>query len=167
MSDLIIIGYPDEETGERAYEEVQRLQRDMVVDLESAALVVKRPDGKLKVEGPHEGSVWSGTAWGIVFGTLIGLIFLVPLFGLITGGIFGALFGAMDKSGVDESFRERARDLLKPGSSALVMVLAKMTPDKAIEALSQYGGEVLQTSLSHDAEEHLNEALHGVKQPQS
>ena len=78
--------------------------------LESAALVVKRPDGKLKVEGPHEGSVWSGTAWGIVFGTLIGLIFLVPLFGLITGGIFGALFGAMDKSGVDEEFRTRARE---------------------------------------------------------
>lgn len=163
MSDLIIIGYPDEETGERAYEEVQRLQREMVVDLETASLVVKRPDGKLKVEGPHEGSVWHGTAWGIVFGTLIGMIFLIPLFGLVVGGIFGTLFGAMEKSGIDGSFRERARDLLKPGTSALVMVIDKMTPDKAIEALAQYGGEVLQTSLSHDAEDHLNEALHGAK----
>lgn len=163
MSDLIIIGYPDQETGERAYEEVERLQRSMVLELETASLVIKKPDGKLKVEGPHEGSIWSGTAWGVVFGTLIGLLFFVPFIGLVAGGVIGALFGAMEKSGIDGDFRGRARDLLQPGSSALVMVISKMTPDKAIEALSHYGGEVLQTSLSHDAEEHLNEALHGAK----
>ena len=67
----------------------------------------------------------------------------------------GALFGGMDKSGIDQDFRERVAGMVKPGTSALVMVAEKVTPDKAVAALSQYGGEVLQTSLSEDAEKNL------------
>ena len=36
----------------------------------------------------------------------------------------------------------------------------KITPDKATEALSKVGGKVLKTSLTRDAEEQLQEALH-------
>jgi uncharacterized membrane protein len=41
------------------------------------------------------------------------------------------------------------------------MIVEKVTPDKAVAALSKYGGDVLQTSLSEDAEKQLEEALHG------
>jgi uncharacterized membrane protein len=37
----------------------------------------------------------------------------------------------------------------------------KVTPDKAIEAMSKFGGTVLKTSLSKKDEEELQEALHG------
>ena len=43
--------------------------------------------------------------------------------------------------------------MLKPGTSALFLVVEKVTPDKAVEALSQYGGTVLKSSLSKDAEQ--------------
>jgi uncharacterized membrane protein len=69
----------------------------------------------------------------------------------------------MDDSGIDASFRDRVRDVLQPGKSALVMVVEKSKPDKVEEALGKYGGTVLQTSLSHDAEEKLQEALAGKK----
>ena len=36
-----------------------------------------------------------------------------------------------------------------------------MTPDKAVEAMSKYGGTVLKTSLSKDGEAELQDALHG------
>ena len=36
-----------------------------------------------------------------------------------------------------------------------------MTPNKFIKALAPYGGTVLKTSLSHDAEQQLMKALHG------
>jgi uncharacterized membrane protein len=42
-------------------------------------------------------------------------------------------------------------------------VLEKATPDKAIEAMSRYGGTVLKTSLSKEAEERLQNALHGAE----
>lgn len=73
----------------------------------------------------------------------------------------GAMMGKVAKIGIDESFQSQVRDMLTPGTSALFMVVEKVTPDKAIEALSQYGGTVLKSSLSHDAERELQEYLHG------
>jgi uncharacterized membrane protein len=57
------------------------------------------------------------------------------------------------------------RDMLQPGTSALFVVVEKVTPDKAVEALSQYGGTVLKSSLSKDAEKELQDALHGEAVP--
>jgi uncharacterized membrane protein len=37
--------------------------------------------------------------------------------------------------------------------------------DKVIERVSPYGGEILQSSLSTEAEEHLREALAGTGAP--
>jgi len=53
--------------------------------------------------------------------------------------------------------------MLKPGTSALFLVLEKATPDKAIAAMSKYGGTVLKSSLSKEAEETLQSALHGAE----
>ncbi len=36
-----------------------------------------------------------------------------------------------------------------------------MTPDKAVEAMSKYGGTVLKTSPSKEDEQELQDALHG------
>jgi len=41
------------------------------------------------------------------------------------------------------------------------LMVEKVTPDKAIEALSQYGGTVLKSSLSKEGEKELQDALHG------
>ena len=40
--------------------------------------------------------------------------------------------------------------MLKPGTSCLFMIVEKITPDKAIAALSKYGGTVRKTSLSEE-----------------
>ena len=37
-----------------------------------------------------------------------------------------------------------------------------VTPDKAVEAMSKYGGTVLKTSLSKEDEAELQAALHGT-----
>jgi len=57
------------------------------------------------------------------------------------------------------------RDMLQPGTSALFLIVEQVTPDKAVEALSRYGGTVLKTSLSAEAEKELQEALHAEAQP--
>jgi uncharacterized membrane protein len=46
-------------------------------------------------------------------------------------------------------------------TSALFLVLEKVTPDKAVDAMSKYGGTVLKTSLSKEDEKELQEARHG------
>jgi uncharacterized membrane protein len=41
------------------------------------------------------------------------------------------------------------------------MIIEKVTPDKAIEALSKFGGTVIRSSLSKETEQKIQEALHG------
>lgn len=69
--------------------------------------------------------------------------------------------GKIEKSGVDKEFQRQVQELLQPGTSALFLVVEKVTPDKAVDALSRYGGTVLQTSLSKEAEAELQAELGG------
>ena len=164
MADLIAIGYDDEETAERAAEEVYRLAQDLVIEPEAVAVIKRDKNGRYKVITNHH-PVAEGVTWGMFWGILFGLLFFIPVFGLAVGGALGAVFGAIGKIGIDKTFQQEVRDMLQPGTSALFLVVDKVTPDKAIEALSKYGGRVLKTSLSADAEEKLQEALAGAGAP--
>ena len=90
------------------------------------------------------------------------MLFFVPFFGLAIGAGFGALFGHMGKKAIDQQVQQQVRDMLKPGTSTLFMIIEKATPDKAIAAMSKYGGTVLKTSLSDEDTKKLQEELHGA-----
>jgi uncharacterized membrane protein len=160
MADLVVLGYPDEATAKEAYASVQQLEKDLVIDGTTARLT-RTEDGKIHVETPT-GVVGAGAATGALWGGLIGLLFLVPIGGMIVGGLLGAMMGKAADMGIDEDFRRRVQDVLQPGTSAVVMVFSKVTPDKALDALAPYGGQVLRTSLSHEAEEEITKALAGA-----
>jgi uncharacterized membrane protein len=92
---------------------------------------------------------------------LFGLLFFIPVFGMAVGAGLGALMGKLTKTSIDRQFQDQVRDMLKPGTSALFLMVEKVTPDKAIEAMSKYRGTVLKTSLSKEDEKELQDALHG------
>ena len=48
---------------------------------------------------------------------------------------------------------------LQPGGAAVFVLVRQSTPDKVLPRISQYGGDVIHSSLSQDAEETLQEAL--------
>jgi uncharacterized membrane protein len=163
MSDLIVIGYPDEITAERVWQELVRLERDYLIDLEDAAIIRRDTSGKLHVTTPaHHAAAW-GSLSGMFWGVVIGLIFLFPLAPLtgIAGGLMGAALGAATDLGIKEDFKQRVQDMVQPGTSAIMMIVRKATMDKVLDALRPYGGTVLQTSLPRDAEQQVMRALHG------
>src|ERR1700735_1009406 len=164
MSDLMVIGYPDEQTAQRAWEELTKLQRDYLIDLEDAAIIRRDRNGKLHVTTPAHHAVAWGTFSGLFWGVLIGLLFLFPLAPLVgvAGGIMGAALGAAGNLGIKDDFRQRVQDMVQPGTSAIMVIVRKVTTDKFLEALRPYGGTVLQTSLPHDAEQQLMQTLHGT-----
>jgi uncharacterized membrane protein len=163
MSDLIVIGYPDEATAERVWQELVRLQDDYLVDLEDAAIIRRDTNGKLHVTTPAHHAVAWGSLSGMFWGVLIGVLFLFPIAPLtgIAGGLLGAALGAADDLGIKEDFKRRVQNLVQPGTSAIMMIVRKATMDKVLDALRPYGGTVLQTSLPRDAEQQLMHALHG------
>ena len=163
MSDLIIIGFPDEKRAQDAWDELVRLQRDYLVDLDDAAIVRRDQKGKLHVTTPAHHAVAWGTFSGMFWGVLIGLLLLGPFAPLagVAGGIMGAALGTGEDLSIKDDFRQRAQALLRPGTSAILVVLRKVTFEKFVEALRPYGGTILQTSLPRDAEQRLMEGLHG------
>ena len=80
---------------------------------------------------------------------------------MAVGAGLGAVMGKVSNSGIDKELQVQVRDMLKPGTSALFLVVEKVTPDKAVDGLRQFGGTVLKSSLSKDAEAQLQDALHG------
>jgi uncharacterized membrane protein len=160
VADLIAIGYPDETTAIEASSEAERLADELIIQPDAIAAIVCDKQGKYKVITNHH-QVGSGATWGGFWGLLFGLLFFVPLFGMALGAGFGALMGKLEKSGIDRTFQEQVREMLKPGTSALFLIVEKVTPDKAVAALSKYGGTVLKSSLSKETEDELQDALKG------
>jgi uncharacterized membrane protein len=65
----------------------------------------------------------------------------------------------MSDYGIDDKFMKGLGDKLEPGGAALFVLVQSATPDKVLPRISEYGGEILHTSLSTEAEETLREAL--------
>jgi len=162
MSTLVAIVYPDEGTAEKVMEELKTMEKEYLVDLQSAVYATKDPDGKVKV---HDVERLTGAeaVWGGFWGLLFGLLFFVPVFGILVGAGMGALFGHFTKIGLDDKFVHGVSDKMKPGTSAVFMLARSDAPDKAVAELSKFGGEVLQTNLPADTEKKLQDALDAAK----
>ena len=161
MAELIAIGYPDETTAELAAEEARRLSRDLIIQPDAIAVIVRDKEGNYRVHTNHH-AVGGGAVWGMFWGLLFGMLFFIPVFGMAIGAGMGALMGKVGKAGINKEFEEQVRGLVQPGTSCLFLMIEKVTPDKAVEAMSKYGGTVLKTSLSKEGEKQLQEALHGA-----
>ena len=57
MSDLIVIGYPDEHRAHDVWAELVKLRHDYLVDLEDAAIIWRDENGKVHVTAPAHHAV--------------------------------------------------------------------------------------------------------------
>jgi len=161
MSTLVVVAYPDRYKAEEVRLQLLKMQKEYLVDLDDAVVAVKQEDGKVKLHQLFNltgiGAV-SGGFWGL----LIGLIFLNPLLGAAVGAGAGAASGALTDGGVNDKFMKELAEQMQPGSSVLFILFCRITLDKALEELRGTGGTVIQTSLSHDDEERLRQAIKGA-----
>ncbi|MEB3250211.1 MAG: DUF1269 domain-containing protein [Merismopediaceae bacterium] len=158
MSDLIVIAYDDEMKAEEVRNTLIGLQVEHLIEMEDAAVVVKDANGKVKLKQAVN-LAGAGAASGGFWGLLIGILFFSPLLGAAVGAASGALAGALSDVGVDDNFMRELGDTLKPETSAIFVLVRKVTPDKVLEAVAPFGGKVLRTSLSKDEETQLQAVL--------
>jgi uncharacterized membrane protein len=162
VSDLIAVAYPDVDTARRVTSNIGEAQKAHLIELEDLAIIERRGDGKVKLHQPSLAGV--GAAGGAMWGGLIGLIFLVPLFGMAIGAASGAAAGALSDSGVDDKFMKELGTKLEPGSAAVLALVRSANMEKMLSEV-KIPGEVIQTSLSGDAEQSLRDALAGAGAP--
>ncbi len=156
MSDLIAIAYPDLATAQDVAANAAALTKSRELELEDLVVIEHRQDGKIKLHQPS--ATGAGAAGGALWGGLIGLIFLVPLFGMAIGAAAGAAAGSASDYGVDDKFMKDLGANLEPGSAAVVALVRKVTADKVLPNL-KHQGTVIQTSLDEERENALKDAL--------
>ena len=103
----------------------------------------------------------AGAASGAFWGMLIGLLFFSPFLGAAVGAGAGALSAKLTEVGMDGRMTKQLGDELTPNSSALIVLLRRVTADKVLDGLKQFAGKgrVFQTSLNKDDEKSLREVL--------
>jgi uncharacterized membrane protein len=158
MSNLIAIAYPDEATAREVAATLKELQKEQTIQMDDMVIAVRQEDGKIKLR-QSVGTASAGAAGGALWGGLIGLIFLMPLMGMAIGAASGAAGGAMTDYGINDKFMKDLGERMQPGGAALFVLVRQSTPDKVLPRISQYGGDVVHTSLDTDTEQLLQETL--------
>lgn len=166
MSDLVFIAFPTEQKAEEVRQKVLSLQREYLIELGDAVVVVKDDKGHVKLNQMINLTA-TGAASGALWGTLIGFIFLSPLVGTAIGAASGALGGKFSDVGINDQFMKDAASALQPGTAGLFLLIRKMTTDKVLADLKGTGGTLMQTSFDETKEAQLREALSAVADTQA
>jgi uncharacterized membrane protein len=108
MAELVAIAFDSSQEADRVLTELERLQKEYLIDLEDAVVAIRQPDGRVQLKQSINltglGAA-SGGLYGAFWGTLVGLLFLNPLAGFAVGGLIGAGTGAL--SGFPRGLRHR------------------------------------------------------------
>jgi uncharacterized membrane protein len=158
MSDLVFIAFPTEQKAEEVRQKVLSLQREYLIELGDAVVVVKDAQGHVKLNQMINLTA-TGAASGALWGTLIGFIFLNPLIGTALGAASGALGGKLSDVGINDQFMKDAASALQPNTAGLFLLIRKMTTDKVLSDLKGVGGTLMQTSFDETKEAQLRAAL--------
>ena len=171
MSDLIVLGFDGEGTADEVLTRLRSLQKENLIDLEDACVVVHTAAGKVQIKQAlnlTKAGAATGLSSGMLIGALAGLLVLNPLAGMVVGGVggagFGALSGKMADYGINDEFIKDLGQTIPKGSSALFVLVRGSTPDKVLPEIEPYRPRVLRTSLSRPQEDKLRAALESTAQ---
>ena len=162
MATLVVIDYESEVKAEEVRLALLKMQKEYLIDLADAVVVVRELNGKVKLRQLYNLTA-AGALRGGFWGSLMGLLFLNPLFGFAVGAAAGAISGALTDVGIDDNFMKQLGQTLKPGSAALCVLIRQMTPDKVVEEIQKFGGTLIKTNLCNENEAKLREALATVQ----
>lgn len=163
MNELVVVAFDRFEDAREALSGLRRLEDLGQVKFEDTALVQRDSDGTVHVKNEVSGTTETAAVLGAVAGGM--LTFLFPLAGMAIGAAAGAAIGRVMDTGVSGSFVEEVKQTLAPGRSALFLVIKQANLDAVLAALRKYSGEVIQTTLSEEAEEALSKALEKNRAP--
>jgi uncharacterized membrane protein len=159
MAELVALAFETEDGAERMRDRLAGLQREHLITLQDAAVVKRNLDGKVKVKQASS-LVGAGALGGGFWGMLIGLLFFAPWLGLAVGAVTGALAGKFSDIGVDDNFIREVGNTIRPGNSALFLLISDITPDRVLDELKDFrGAKVIRTSLSKEQEARLKDAF--------
>ncbi len=166
MAELVVMDFDGVDTAGTVLEKLRELRKEHLIDLLDACIVVHPENGKVEIrQSVNQTALGAsqGLASGAMVGALAGLLLLNPLAGLTLGGVAGAMMGALagrlSDYGINDDFIKEVGRTIKPGTSALFVLVAKATTDKVVAEIKGFEPRIVKTSLSQQQEDDLRKAL--------
>jgi uncharacterized membrane protein len=158
MTHLVVLGLDSPDDAERVFDLAGDLAKQELLQLQDAAYAYRDDKGKVRI---HQAVslTGAGAASGALWGTLIGMLFLVPVAGLAIGAATGAIGGKLADVGINDDTIKQIGSQLEQGRAAVFLLARSATVDKVIDAIKPYNPTVIQTNLTKDREEELVQAL--------
>jgi uncharacterized membrane protein len=157
MAYLVVTIYEDMDEAEKVREDLTSGEHKGYISLDDSAVVVKDQDGKVHVKNQVDRGVKVGAVTGGFIGLLLAVFF--PVWGIVLGALGGGLLGKLFDMGVDKKFVKEVSEGLKPGNSALFIIIRNAEPAYALGVLEKYQGTLLQTNLPTELEDQLRKEM--------
>ncbi len=159
VTTVTVLSMPTPDGAATALSVIQDLQKQQLIKVLDAA-IVSWPVGKKSPATKQLVSMMQvGALGGMFWGLLLGVIFMMPLFGMAVGGAMGALGGAFRDYGIDDDFINKVRSQVKEGTSALFLMTTDAVLDRVVDAMKAVKFEIISTNLSKEQEQKLREAF--------
>ncbi len=155
-SNLIVIGFDDYLQAEKVRLALEQMEEEDLIKLEDAVVVAKHHRGRVKIRQEQD-FVGGTTVAGGVLGLIVGSVLLQPWLGIAVGSLAGTLL--KKDIGIDNEFIAKLSSNLKPGNSALFLLVVEASREEVLERLKPYKGRVLYATLPEDIKDKINKAL--------
>ena len=154
--EMVVIAFEDEYRADEVLNTLKQLDAEYIVDLKSAAVVVRDATGQVRIRETRDFDAKQGAIGGAVAGGLLGRL---------TGKLLvGAAGGAAGGHGIDLSLNDEylksIAESLGFGTSAMVALISFGRVERAMDALEKFeGGTILRRTLSDEVYRQLSDAV--------
>jgi len=150
--ELILASFDGEQAADAALKELKELQKDGVIIIANAAVLVKHADGRASFKETEDVRAPAGALFGAIVGAVVGL--LGGPAGVIVGAAAGAATGGVAAHQIDMGFSDKdLRDieaLLPNGSSAIIALVSLQWVDQVVRALEELDARLWRQALKDD-----------------
>ncbi len=151
--ELLVAAFDGEQAAEAALRQLKEMQKDGVVSVVNAAVLVKTASGHAHIKETEDVRASAGAVFGAIVGGLVGLIGGPA--GVIVGAAAGAAAGGVAAHKIDMGFTnsnlEQMQALLPPGSSAIIAMVSLDWVERVSQALETLNARLVRQSIDENA----------------
>jgi uncharacterized membrane protein len=155
---IIVLGFNHLYGAESMLEHIENFEKQGLIALEDAVIASRDVGTGVEIMQARP-KVGKASLKGSGVGLLAGLLLGGPLLGVAAGAGIGSIAGSIKDYGLDDHFVEEITESLKPGSSALFLLVKEAQTEEFQDKLAQYEARVLTTNLPPEGEKALRAML--------
>jgi uncharacterized membrane protein len=150
--ELIVAAFDSTQKAQEALDHLRALEREGVVGIANAAVLVKDQDGRARIRETEDLTGPTGALFGAIAGALVGL--LGGPAGMIVGAAAGAATGGLAAHSIDMGFDDALlKEIeagLPPGSSAILALISHEWVDRIVEVLEELQARLYRQALKEE-----------------